>query len=117
MNKTNAELGKRLSSLNKTNVKVEVEKQMSWLNERNIEIEKRRSYIKTTNKLNFDRKNAPYISTCMSKCKTVAAMGPFCPSVPENVISYDLALKVMLKRIVKQGKSTPYLNFLPWLLF
>ena len=33
---------------------------MSWLNERNIEFEKRRSYVKTANKLNFDRKNAPY---------------------------------------------------------
>ena len=53
LNKTKAELRKRLSRLNKTNV--EVEKRMSRLNKRNTEIEKRRSYAKTTNKLNFDR--------------------------------------------------------------
>ena len=55
MNKTNAELRKRLSRLNKTNV--EVEKRMSWLSKRNTEYEKRRLYVKTTNKLNLDRKN------------------------------------------------------------
>ena len=58
LNKTNVELRKRLSRLNKTNV--EVEKRMSLLNERNVKFKKRRSYVKTTIKLNFDRKNAPY---------------------------------------------------------
>ena len=44
---------------------VEVEKRMPMLNKRSIEFEKRRSYVKTTNKLNFDRKNAPYtVSMC-----------------------------------------------------
>ena len=39
---------------------VEVEKRMPWLNKRSTEFEKRRLYVKTTNKLNFDRKNASY---------------------------------------------------------
>ena len=56
LNKTNAELRKRLSRLIKTNV--EVEKRMSWLNKRATEFEKRRLYVKTPNKLNFERKNA-----------------------------------------------------------
>ena len=34
---------------------------MSWLNERNVKFEKRRSYVKTTITLNFERKNAPYV--------------------------------------------------------
>ena len=58
LNKTNVEVAKRMSKLNKTNV--EVAKRMSWLNERNVEFEKRRWYTKTTIKLNFDRKHAPY---------------------------------------------------------
>ena len=37
---------------------------MSRLNKGNTEIEKRRSNVKTTNKLNFDRKNAPYERGC-----------------------------------------------------
>ena len=57
LNKTNVEL----SGLNKTSV--EAEKRMSRLNKRNIEFEKRGPFVETTNKLNFDRKNAPYLST------------------------------------------------------
>ena len=57
LNKTNVELRKRLSRLNKTNV--EFEKRMSRVDKMNIGTEKRSSYIKTTDKLNFDRKNAP----------------------------------------------------------
>ena len=62
----NVELRKRLSRLNKTNV--EVEKRMSRLNKRNTEIEKRRLNVKTTNKLNFDRKNAPYVGVHATSC-------------------------------------------------
>ena len=51
-------LEKEMSRLNKTNV--EDKKRMPMLNKRSIEFEKRRSYVKTTTKLNFDRKNAPY---------------------------------------------------------
>ena len=54
--KNNSELRKRLSRLIKRNV--EVEKRMSWLNKRSTEFEKQRLYVKTTDKLNFDRKNA-----------------------------------------------------------
>ena len=43
--------------MNKTNV--ELEKQISDLNKTNVELEKRMSVIKTNDKLNFDRKNAP----------------------------------------------------------
>ena len=57
LNKTNVELRKRLSRLNKTNV--EVEKRLPMFNKRSIEFEKRRSYVKMTNKLNFDRKTVP----------------------------------------------------------
>ena len=57
LNKRNVEL----SGLNKTNVEVEI--RMLRLNKRNIEFGKRRPYVETTNKLNFDRKNAPYLST------------------------------------------------------
>ena len=37
----------------------EIEKQMPLLNKRSTEFEKQRSYVKTTNKLDFDRKNVP----------------------------------------------------------
>ena len=40
-----------------------LKKRMSWLNEKNAEFEKRRWSVKTTIKLNFDRKNAPYART------------------------------------------------------
>ena len=52
-----------MSRLNKTNV--EVAKQMPMLNKRSIEFEKRRSYVKTSNKLNFDRKNAPSLGALL----------------------------------------------------
>ena len=42
---------------------VEVEKRMSWLNKRCTEFEKRRLYVNTTNKWNFDRKNASRSNT------------------------------------------------------
>ena len=58
INKTNVELEKGMSDLNKTNI--ELEKRMSDLNKTNVELEKRMSVIKTNNKMNFHRKNAPY---------------------------------------------------------
>ena len=45
--------------MNKTNI-VELEKRMSDLNKTNVKLEKRMSVIKRNDKLNFDRKNAPY---------------------------------------------------------
>ena len=58
LNKTNVELEKRMSRLNKTNV--EVEKQMSRMNKTNFKVAKRRPFVNTSDKLNFDKKNAPY---------------------------------------------------------
>ena len=47
-----------MSRLNKTNV--EVEKRMSRLNKTNLKVEKRRPFVNTSDKLNFDKENAPY---------------------------------------------------------
>ena len=55
--KTNVTLEKQMSRLNKTNV--EVEKRMSRLNKTNFKVEKRRPFVKTRDKLNFDKKNGP----------------------------------------------------------
>ena len=58
LNKTNVEVEKRMSRLNKTNV--EVKKRISRLNKTNLKVEKQRPFVNTSDKLNFDKKNAPY---------------------------------------------------------
>ena len=50
--------------LQKTNVKLktnfDLKERTSSMNKKNVELEKRMSVLKTNDKLNFDRKNAPY---------------------------------------------------------
>ena len=67
--------------MNKTNV--ELEKRMSDLNKTNVELDKRMSVIKTNDKLNFDRKNAPYVLHTVNL--------QFCNSViePNRTIGFD----------------------------
>ena len=100
LNKTNVELKKRLPGLNETNV--EVEKRMSPLNKRSIEIQKQRSYVKMTNKLSFDTKNASWYMSSEISASLIAPSGlivlsKFCGIMESKIFRHP---KVGLRKFV-----------------